>query len=265
MFFLMHYVVKYRKEVILTNLRNSFPEKTEEERKKIAKQYVRHMCDLFIESFKGLSMSKRTLRKRVKVIDMSPSHYFLDKKQPVIFVLGHFGNWEWTTPRYELERGFDINAIYHPLSNKVFDRLMIKIRTRFGTHVTPMKDAIRATIKGKETLTCTALIADQSPDPKTAYWLTFLNQETPVFTGPGKLSAKLKLPIIYSSLRKVKRGHYELTLKTIVEDPSNMTEGEILEVFFQHLEEDIKNQPFNWLWSHRRWKHKRKKTSTPKD
>lgn len=174
-----------------------------------------------------------------------------------MIVMGHYGNWEWAGNTFALINKQQLYIIYHPLSNKHFDKLMYKMRTRFGNKLYAMKETMKEMVKNRHEVNVTAFIADQTPSPDNAYWTTFLNQDTPVFWGTEKISQKMNLPIVYTSVKRVKRGYYEIHCELFVEDPKNTTEGQISELHTKRLEKDIIEQPAIWLWSHRRWKHKR--------
>lgn len=171
--------------------------------------------------------------------------------------MGHLGNWEWGGNTFSLLCKHQLYVIYHPIANKNFDNLMYGMRSRFGTKLIPMKDTFRSMLANRNELNATAFIADQTPQPDNAYWTTFLNQETPVFRGTELIAKKLNYPIIYLKVKKIKRGFYELCAEMLCENPSITKEGEITEMHTKRLEQDIIAQPETWLWSHRRWKHKR--------
>jgi KDO2-lipid IV(A) lauroyltransferase len=135
---------------------------------------------------------------------------------------------------------------------------MYDMRSRFGTKLYAMKDTMREMIKNRHEINTTAFIADQTPSPEGAYWTTFLNQDTPVFWGTEKIAQKLNYPVVYVTVNRVKRGYYEVNTEYLVKEPKNTKEGEISELHTKKLEQDIISQPEIWLWSHRRWKHKRK-------
>jgi len=148
-------------------------------------------------------------------------------------------------------------VIYHPITNKYFDGLMHKIRNRTGTKLIPMKNTYREMAVNKKVVSATAFVADQTPKPEHAHWTTFLNQDTPVFKGVEVIAKKMGMPVIYTSVKKVKRGYYEMNAEVLVENPAATADGEICEAYIKRLEADIKSQPETWLWTHRRWKHKR--------
>ena len=180
-----------------------------------------------------------------------------DDKKSMIVVMGHFGNWEWAGNTFSICCQHQLYVIYHPLANKYFNRLVIKMRTRFGTRLIEMKNTFRDMLREKDELNATAFIADQTPLPDRAYWMKFLNQDTPVFMGTEKIALKMNYPIIYVSIKRTGRGYYMLSADILKMPPFSSTEGEITIAHTKRLEKDILGQPETWLWTHRRWKHKR--------
>ncbi|MGZ3931340.1 MAG: lysophospholipid acyltransferase family protein [Bacteroidia bacterium] len=261
-FFLMYYVTGYRKKVVYANLKNSFPEKSHAELKHIERKFYRYLCDLFLETFKTLTISKEQAVKRCRFNAETLAIFkaLSDEKKSCIIVMGHFGNWEWAGNTFALECPQQLYVIYHPLTNVHFNKLICDMRTRFGTKLYAMKDTIREMIKNRSEISATAFIADQTPSPEGAYWTTFLNQDTPVFWGTEKIARKLNYPVVYVTVNREKRGVYEVSAEMLVKDPSQTKEGEISELHTRKLETDILKQPEIWLWSHRRWKHQRKKS-----
>jgi len=260
MYILLYDVVGYRKEVVLKNLRNSFPEKSEQEINTICKDFYHYLCDLFVETFKTLTISKR---KMMQHCCLAPEgKIFVDKmaaeKHSMILVIGHLGNWEWSSA-FSLFCDQQVYAIYHPLQNKQFDGLIYKIRSHFGSKLIAMKDTFKQMLANRKKVTITAFIADQTPHPENAYWTIFLNQDTPIFRGAELISRKLNYPVAYGSIKRRKRGYYEMNIEMLCADPSATKDGEITEMHTRRLERDIIAQPATWLWSHKRWKHKRNK------
>lgn len=255
---LIYKVLGYRKEVVMNNLRNSFPEKDEAELKAIASKFYQWFCDLTLETLKTLTISPEEVRKRVEFKGKDILQQYAREKRSVILVLGHYGNWELAGARYSQERDIpQLHVIYHPLANARFDRLMHHMRTRHGTKLYTMRETSKAMIRDRDLLTATAFIADQTPSPERAYWMTFLNQDTPVFQGTEGLARKLDKPVIYISITRPERGYYCMSMETLVADPTRTTDGEITEVHTRRLERDIRKYPELWLWTHRRWKHTR--------
>jgi KDO2-lipid IV(A) lauroyltransferase len=172
-------------------------------------------------------------------------------------VMGHLGNWEWACNSFNILSKHQLYVIYHPLTNKYFDQLMYRIRTRNGTKLIAMEETYTKMATNRNELTATVFVADQTPHPAKAYWTNLLGQDTPVYKGAELIAKKMILPVVYTSLKKVSRGYYEMHAEVLTSSPLTVLNGEISERFTRRLEEDIKDQPESWLWSHRRWKHKR--------
>lgn len=258
LFFIIYRVVSYRKEVVRANLKNAFPEKTDAERKEIEMKHFRYICDLLLESVKTITMSKRYILKHLKFNDVEKINAFYDQGKSLVFVMGHYGNWELAGPCFTLNGKHQLNVVYKKLSNPFAENLFVKSRTTFGTKIIPMENTLRAMAANRKVVDATALIADQTPsDPKSGFWLNFLNQETLVFTGPEKLSKMFDYPVVYIHIERTKRGYYEINPTVLFEDPKETQAEEITRAFFTKLEEEIINKPETWLWSHKRWKHKR--------
>jgi KDO2-lipid IV(A) lauroyltransferase len=256
---ILYHVIGYRREVIRVNLSNAFPEKSPAEIKELGRRFYIHLCDLFLETFKTLTISKESM---IRHCSMSPAARALfdklaDEKTSVVLVMGHHGNWEWAGNSFSLLCKQQLYVIYHPLNDKHFNRLIVNMRSRFGTRLIEMRNTIRQMIAQRNELSATAFIADQTPAPESAYWTTFLNQDTPVFWGTEKIARKLNYPVVYAFVKKLKRGYYEIQAEMLVEKPSEIPDGGISELHTRRLEKDILLQPETWLWSHRRWKHKR--------
>ncbi len=257
LYLLVYKLIGYRTGVVYENLKNSFPEKSEQELKHIQGQFYKYFCDLVLETLKTLTISPRTLQKRVRFVDISAFKKFYEVKQSVIIVMGHLGNWELGGARFSQSPYHQLYVIYHPLSNPHFNRLIYHMRTRLGNKLYAMNETIRGMIKNRDDLTATAFIADQTPSPKGAYWTQFLNQDTPIFTGTAKISRKLNFPLIYVNITRPKRGFYDVHSEILIENPNLHSEDEISELHTRRLEKDIMRDPALWLWTHRRWKHKR--------
>ena len=259
-YLLLYHVIGYRKKVVFANLRNSFPNKTDVEIIAIQKRFYRYFCDLFLETFKTLSISPATMLKHCSMDPAAEALFngFAAENKSIVIVMGHYGNWEWAGNTFSLRCKHQLYVIYHPLGNKHFNRLIIKMRTRFGTKLIAMKDTFREMVQNRSHLSATAFIADQTPAPDKAYWMNFLNQDTPVFPGTEKIAQKMNYPIVYVSVKKIKRGYYTLSADILKMPPYNATqEGVITEAHTKRLEADIIENPEIWLWTHRRWKHKR--------
>jgi KDO2-lipid IV(A) lauroyltransferase len=256
---IIYYAIGYRRKVVTQNLIRSFPEKSEEEIRIIRKKFYRYFCDLFLETFKTLTIGRMAMLKHCKMNEEAKKLFerLQNENKSCIIVMGHYGNWEWGGNTFSLSCPQPLYVIYHPLSNKQYNNLIIGMRIRFGTRLIAMKETFREMVANRKTVTATAFIADQTPAPENAYWTTFLNQDTPVFRGTEKIAQKLNFPIIYVSIQRKKRGYYEMFAEMLCENPQSTSEGVVSELHTRRLEKDIINQPELWLWSHRRWKHRR--------
>tara|TARA_Y200000002_G_scaffold333438_1_gene299839 strand:- start:2852 stop:3712 length:861 start_codon:yes stop_codon:yes gene_type:complete len=251
-------VLKYRKKIIHKNLKNSFPEKTENEIFEIRNNFYKHFCDLIVESFRGFSISRKSIEQKITIKNQDLLNDFAEKGQNIILIGGHYNNWEMTAQRMPLVFKHDLFAIYKPLKNKFFDRKMKSSREKFGLNMISMKET--KAYFNNETDTPRAIIfgSDQSPsNSKKAYWTKFLNQDSAFLYGAEKYAKSFNWPVIYVSINKIKRGDYLVEYQLITQKPKDESYGEIIKKFAFLLESDIKNQPEYWLWTHNRWKKKK--------
>lgn len=258
-YFLVYYVLRYRKKVVLENLRNSFPDRSNKEIETICKNFYRHFCDVIVETMKAFTISKKELSKRCYYTEESKALFkkYSDAKQSIVVVIGHCSNWEWIPLSYQINSDLKLLGVYHPLTNKVFDEVMLNMRSKFGGKIISMKEFYPFLIRHRAESFALGLNADQSPPPESAYWTRFLNQDTAVFNGPSKIAKKFNYPMVYGNAIRVKRGVYKVDIKMVCEDPKAFTEDELTEKHIRLLEANIQQQPESWLWSHRRWKHKK--------
>ena len=256
-FVLMYRVIGYRKEVVFTNLKNSFPNKSEKELKQIMSGFYKHLCDIILESIKGFTISEKQLRKRLVVKNPEFSNYFANKGQSIIFVGGHYNNWEICAQAFAMYSNHECIGIYKPLSNAFINDKIHTSRSKYGMHLISMKQTKKSFEEGGK---AKAIVfgSDQNPaNPKRAHWVQFLNQDTGVLFGVERYAKEYDWPVVFVSISKVKRGHYEVEYSLITDKPTEQPHGKITEDFTKRLEQDIINQPQYWLWSHKRWKHKR--------
>lgn len=263
LYLIVYHLVGYRKRVVFENLRNAFPEKSDPEIRAIAKGYYRYLCDLVLETLKTITWTEKQVKERVKLKDRELLDRLYAENKSVLLVMGHYGNWEWAGPSFSLTCAHQLVVVYHPLTHAYFERLLSRARTRFSTQIIPRKQVLRDMIARKDLRTATAFIADQSPNPVSkAHWMEFLHQDTPVNTGPGQIACKLGLPVVFIDIRRVGRGYYEIHTSLLAQQPGKSNVIPIIEAFNRKLEACIRHQPETWLWSHRRWKHKRLKQNT---
>jgi len=262
LFVLLYYFPGYRRKAVETNLRNSFPGKSDKERSFIAKKYYRHLCDLIFETLKLTHIGKKEHMERMRLTNPELLEKYFDEGRDVVVVLGHYGNWEWLNilPLYTRLRNV---PIYKPLHNKYFDRFMLNLRKTNDCDPTPMANVIREIISNrkKNRRALYGFMTDQTPPiEEIRYWTTFLNQDTPVYLGAEKIAARYDMAIVFFNIQKVKRGYYTFTAETLFEHAAGVPEDMITGAHVRRLEEIILDKPEFWLWSHRRWKHKRVKT-----
>ena len=256
-YLIMCKAIGYRKEVVFINLKNSFPDKSTQELKKIMNDFYRHFCDMIMESIKGFTVSEKEIRKRVIIKNPEFSNYFADKGQSIIFVGGHYNNWEICAQAFSMYSNHKCIAIYKPLSNTFYNSKIYKSRSKFGLELISMQQT-RGSFSKDSKPRVIVFGSDQNPvNPKRAHWVEFLNQDTAVLFGVEKYSKEYDWPVVFVSISKSKRGHYEVEYSLITDKPTKQPYGKITEDFTKRLEQDIINQPQYWLWSHKRWKHKR--------
>lgn len=257
---IIYYIVPYRKKIVFNNLRNSFPEKSENEIRDIAKAFYKHLCDSFIESTVFGFKPKKELIKRFKVKNPEVCEELNRKRKSISLMMAHYGNWEWAAVIPE-QIPHLVLPIYKPLKNKYFDRYVRKNRERFGARTVPMEKILKTLIhyEKKNVPTMTYFLADQRPlMARIQYWTTFLNQETPVVMGPEKIAHHFNHAVLFLKIKKVKRGFYEAEFIKITEDAKTLKKYEIIERYHAYLENMIKEEPALWLWTHKRWRHKLK-------
>ena len=259
LFIFFYYIPGYRRKVVRTNLKNSFPEKSDVEIITIEKKFYHHLCDLFIETFKVTHLSSKQMMKRVPLTNPELLEKLYNEERDVAAVLGHYGTWEWLMclPLYA---EFKFVSIYKPLANKHFDKFMINNRTRFGMVVTPMQHVVRDIIENRKNniRSLYSFLTDQTPAKgDIRFWTSFLNQETAVYLGVEKISSKYDMAVVLFNVQKVKRGKYCFTVELLFDHTAGLPEHVITETHVKRLEEIIKEHPEYWIWSHKRWKHKR--------
>jgi len=253
-------VFGYRKKVVFDNLRNAFPEKSEEEVKDIAYKFYRYFPDLLVESVKMATIKPEEVIKRIELLNPEEVYQYTEQGKGVIGVTSHYGNWELSIHRLSLMMDVPELIVYKPLNNKVFNKIHNQIRSRFGAEMVPMKQILRHIIKLKNVPHISMFVADQTPTYQDSdYFMEFLNQDTLVYTGAERISRLTKFPVVFCEVRrKEKRGYYSCRFTTLVENPDEYPEHEITHIHNRFTEEIIRSEPAFWLWSHRRWKRKRR-------
>lgn len=256
--FLIFDIGQYRKKVVLTNLCNSFPTYDEKTIHAIAAKFYRNFTDIIFETIKLKSISREDLLSRID-LDVSILDHYYEKNQNLVVVAGHLGNWEMLNLFGSARLSHQMVVVYHELQNDIFENWFKHVRTRFGTEMVTMKEAISKAMQPRDRPFIFILINDQSPVPEKAFWTKFLNQDTGVFRGVELIARRLNSPVLYMAVLKneAKRGFYKGYFKLITESPKQAPNNSILQAQIGFLEQDIIQQPENWLWSHKRWKHKK--------
>jgi len=260
-YFLVYYLIGYRKEVVKSNLKLCFPNKTAKELKRIEKAFYHHMCDMFLEMVKTLTISEKQLKKRFVYKNVEEFRRFEENSPGVIVMCGHYASYEWATAINYYDTKNKGYAIYKKLKNEYFDQLIKDIRANLGTTLINSKEVIPTMLQNKRDSEKASyyMISDQSPKrSKIKAWTNFMGVETPVFTGSEAMAKKLDFAVLYLKVEKVKRGFYEATFSPLAENPKEFENFKITEAFFTKLEEQIKNQPEYYLWTHKRWKFNKK-------
>ena len=258
LYYFFYYVYRYRRKVVMNNLQAAFPEKQEEELSRISRAFYRHFCDIVVEGVKAFSMNSRQVVERYRLLNPGILDEPYVKSQSLITVLGHYNNWEWGS----IAAGYQLKhkplAFYKPLSNRLIDDYIERTRAKSGTELISINHTTRSFEQYKDTPAMFIMVADQSPtNLSKSVWVKFLNQETATLHGPEKHAVHWNIPVYFADVQKVRRGYYTVTLKLLTKDPSATRRGEITEMYMQALENQIIREPQFWLWSHRRWKHKR--------
>lgn len=257
LYYLLYYVIGYRKKVVRQNLTHSFPEKSPVEIKAIEKKFFLYLAELIFEIIKMSSISKAETLRRVKFTGLEQLEAHFAAGESILACTGHYGNWELGTLALGLSISAKTMVIFKPIKNKIFETWFDCMRTKYGNVFIAMRQTLRgmATYKNEPTLLCFA--SDQSPTrEETKYFVDFLHQQTAALLGVEKIAKSTKRPIYYFKVSVVKKGYYHVEVLPMCLDPAKMDEFAITNLHFKFLEDIIKEQPQYWLWSHKRWKFK---------
>jgi KDO2-lipid IV(A) lauroyltransferase len=252
---LVFYVFGYRKEVVMKNLLIAFPEKTEKERLRIAKDFYHNFIDTFIETIKLLSISSKEFDKRCTA-NAEVVNDLYATGQSVQLHTGHFFNWEFGNLSMGKTYLYPFLGVYQPLSNKIFNRLIIKLRSKFGTILIPVPEFKTSFHQYTKEPYALGLVADQNPsNPNNAYWVPFFGKMAPFVKGPEKGAVRMNTAVVMVDYYKVKRGYYRMEYTLLTTTPKEFKEGEITKKLIEFIEACVRKRPSNYLWSHRRWKY----------
>ncbi|PIA81963.1 lipid A biosynthesis acyltransferase [Gaetbulibacter sp. 4G1] len=259
-YILLYKIIGYRKKVVTANLKLVFPEKSEKELIQIRKKFYKHLCDMFLEMAKTMTISEASLKKRFKIKNPEEFKRLENLNKSIILIFGHYASWEWSIvlQNYINFKGL---AVYKKLANRHFDKLVRDIRTKFKTSLISTKDIISTLNRDEEkgVRTITGFLSDQSPRlSKDVYWSKFMSIKVPCFTGAERLAKNLDFSTAYLKVTKIKRGHYEAEIITLAENPNNYENYELTEMFLKEVEKQIYEAPEYYFWTHKRWKHREK-------
>lgn len=259
LYYLVYHVVRYRRRVVYANLRSSFPEKSEAEIERIAKDFYSFFCDYIVETLKLFSMGEKNIRKRMKFEGLDQVKEDFANGRSVSVYLGHYCNWEWISS-LGLHLDEQCGQIYHPLENATLDRLFLYMRGRFKAQSIKMDDTFLTILKWKKEgrKNIVGYIADQVPGYNNIhYWADFLHHDTPVFTGAERISKIMDTAVYYIDVERPRRGYYVARFIKIADSLNEHPVFFATEQYFRLLEKNIHRAPQYWLWSHKRWKRTR--------
>jgi Kdo2-lipid IVA lauroyltransferase/acyltransferase len=256
---LLYHLIGYRKKTVTDNLRLVFPDKSEKEIAKIRKKFYHHLSDMFLEMTKTMTISESELKKRFKITNPEEFKRLESLNKSIILIFGHYASWEWSIvlQQYINFKGL---AVYKPLANKHFNKLVKNIRSKFNTDLISTKETISIIndLETKGIKSITGFLSDQSPRlTKDVYWSEFMGIKVPCFTGAERLAKKLDLTTAYLKVTKVKRGFYEAEIMTLAENPKEYQDYQLTDMFLREVEKQIYEAPEYYFWTHKRWKHKR--------
>lgn len=257
-YFLVYYVVGYRRKVVKENLALTLPHLSVEERKKIEKKFYQHMCDMFLEMIKTMSISPEEMEKRFTVTNLDLVQEYAEKGKSVILVASHYASYEWLLT-INRKIAFQGVAVYKKVANPYFDKLVRKIRSKYDTELVETKKAIPTMAQNQRDgiLSMYGLASDQSPKlDRIFHSMKFMGIEVPVHTGAEMLAKKYDLSVVFVKVNKIARGYYEATFVSLADNPNDYENFEITEKYLKEVEKQIYEAPEYYLWTHKRWKHR---------
>ncbi|HEY5917508.1 MAG TPA: lysophospholipid acyltransferase family protein [Chryseolinea sp.] len=256
LFAMSYYLIGYRRKMVQKNLKNSFPEKSETELRQIEKQFYRNLCDYAVEMLKLLTISKDELTKRMVFTNPEVLMKYARNKQSVLNLASHHFNWEWLLTTASVMFPVETDFVYQPVNSPFFERISLASRTRFGAHAVKRDEVAREMVKRKNVVRNVAIVGDQYPGYKhdKKYPAKFMNQDTVFFYGSYQIALLTQYPVVYNSVKKVRRGYYEVTTIDLSSPPYAKDDHKLLENYISAVEKAIRERPAEWLWSHNRWK-----------
>jgi len=258
-FILIYHIVGYRKKVVYENLKLVFPNKKEKEILRIRKDFFKHMCDMFLEMVKTMNLSKEEVKKRYHVKNIEVIQE-IEKTTSILIVCSHFANWEWNVSmnNYVQSKGY---AVYQKIGNDYFDQWIKRVRQRWNTTLITQKQTVKTVLRNKlnGVIGIFGMVSDQSPQAHRAqYWSEFMGIQVPIFNGAETMARKMDLAVVFLKVSKVKRGYYQAEFIPITTSGSKTDKNQITDTFLRLTEQQIKEKPEHYLWTHKRWKHRNK-------
>ena len=256
--FLVYRVIGYRKKVVRENLALTLPHLSDAQRKVIEKKFYKHMCDMFLEMIKTMSMSPEEMERRFHVTNIDLVRDYAKKGKSVILVASHYASYEWLLT-INPKLGFQGVAVYKRLANPYFDKLVRKIRSKYNTEMIETRKAIPTMAQNQRNgvLSLYGLASDQSPKMERIFHsMKFMGVEVPVHTGAETLAKKYDLAVLFVEVKKARRGYYEATFIPLADNPKDFENFKITEMYLKEVEKQILEAPEFYLWTHKRWKHR---------
>ena len=258
LYIFVYHIWRFRRELSLSNLRNSFPDRPPAELEAIARLAYRNACNLIAEVLKGASMGEQELRQRVRILNVEALQQFTTAGQSVVLLASHHCNWEWLLLASCDEFGLGVDAVYKPSRVAAVDHFMLKMRSRFGGNPIPDKNFLREILKRRGSPRVFALVADQTPPRQDEkHWTRFLNQDTAFFVGAERIARITRSPVFFVGMRRISRGYYEARLRLLAQPPYGAENSDIIERYARAAEAHIAQHPADWLWMYRKWKYKK--------
>ena len=260
LYIFIYKIFGYRKKVVYQNLKLVFPEKSDAEIHTIATAFYHHLCDMIVETIKSMTISETEINKRFQFTNIELVRALGEKNRSIILMCSHYASWEWIfiMQKHIKHKGY---GVYKRLANRYFDRLVKRIRARYNSQLITTKETVPTLIKSKRKgeLSISGFASDQSPKAKKAfYWTEFMGIKVPVHTGAEMLAKRLDMAVVFLNVEKVKRGYYRASFETISENPKEVPNYKITDIFLRMVEQQINNDPRYYLWTHKRWKHRNK-------
>ena len=256
---LVYYIVGYRKKTVKENLALALPHLSDKERLEIEKKSYHHLCDMFLEMVKTMTISSEEMNKRFKITNLEVIKEYEKKGKSIMLIASHYASWEWLITLNQKISFLGV-AVYKKLANKHFDKLVRDIRSKYNTELVPTSKTIPLIANNqKNNIQCVyGLASDQSPKAdRIFHWESFMGVEVPVHTGPEMLAKKYDMTVVFAKVKKVKRGYYELTIIPLSDNPKSIPDFGITHIYIKEVEKQILEAPEYYFWTHKRWKHRR--------